>query len=163
MSEDSDPSVDPTIMKDLSFKVEPTTPEPTIWVDGVMGQVFKNLVPHERFDYIVNLIGGNIAEHLSGILEEMAQLGVLIEDLESDEERALANYIIRCAAWTFVNKSGIPVFLFDPREIPEEILVEARESIGESFQERGRRGFVKVKRGGKTSWKRNSDRRNKKL
>jgi hypothetical protein len=162
MSEDNT-KVDASIMSDIDFDVVPTLPVPEIWVTGLNGEQFKNRLSHERFTELVQQLGDAVHEHLTQSLEQMAKIASEITSMETDEERALAAYIVRSAAWTFVKQSEIPLFLFSPRSIPEEMLVEANETLTKSFTPVGKRGFNKVRKGGKKTYSRKNDRRPKKL
>jgi hypothetical protein len=150
-------------MSDIDFDVVPTLPEPEIWVTGLNGEQFKNRLSHERFTELVQQLGDAVHEHLTQSLEQMANIASGITSMETGEERALAAYIVRSAAWTFVKQSGIPLFLFSPQSIPEEMLLEANETLQESFTPAGKRGFNKTRKGGKKTYSRKGDRRPKKL
>ena len=166
MSENRQSKVDASIMKDISFAVgDATKSEPEIWVTGLNGESFKkNKISHTRFQELVQEIGEKVHEQLTNSLEQMANLASDIAAMGTNEEKALATYIVRCCAWTFVKESGIPLFLFSPKDIPEEMLIEANSTIEESFvKSSGRRGFVPTKTGGKKSYSRKNDRRPKKL
>ena len=162
MSKDNT-SIDPTIMSDIDFDVVPTTPEPEIWVTGLNGERFKNRISHQRFTELVQELGDVVNEHLTLSLERMTNIASEIATMETEEEKALSAYLVRSAAWTFVKNSGIPLFLFSPQSIPEELLVEANDTIAESFTNVGKRGFVKKRTGGKKSYSRKNDRKTKKL
>ena len=150
-------------MKDISFDVVPTLPEPEIWVTGLNGETFKNRLSHKRFTELVQQLGEEVHEHLTQSLERMANIASGIASMETNEEQALAAYIVRSAAWTFVKQSEIPLFLFSPRSIPDEMLVEANETLEESFTPAGKRGFHKIRKDGKKTYSRTSDRKSKKL
>jgi len=153
MSEKSDSK---TEMPEIKFGVDTSTGTPSIVVESVKGTALKKPVAHARMDEIINTIGSHVASMLDEALLGASQLRGLIDEYE-ESERTLAAFIVEHSAWSFAKQEGIPVFLFHPEHIPNELIVRPdSDSASEGYQKAsGKSGWTKVKRGGKITLVRN--------
>tara|TARA_Y100001973_G_C5070670_1_gene267408 strand:+ start:223 stop:753 length:531 start_codon:yes stop_codon:yes gene_type:complete len=150
-STDEISTLDTTTMKEVDFSVVSVEDgNPIVNVVGVGGRKFSGAIETTRFHEIVGDIGNTLADVLTTAIEGSATIEGILSSFTEDE-KILANYVIEHAAWQFAVKSGLPVFLFHPASIPDEMMITPdAKSTTQAYQRgAGKKGYRKVKKAGK--------------
>jgi len=140
------------VMPEIKFGVDTSSGTPAIVVESVKGIALKERVSHERLNEIVKQTGEAITQMLEEALRGAATIRGMIDKL-SESEQQVANFIVEHSAWNFASSEQIPIFLFHPSMVPEELVIlPDAENASEAYQKAsGKSGWIKVKRGGKTT------------
>jgi len=150
-STDEISTVDTTTMTEVNFSVVSVEDgNPIVNVVGVGGKELSSPIATTRFHELVKAIGDTVAEVLTTSLEGSAIIEGILSSFNEDE-KVLANYIVEHAAWQFAVKSGLPIFLFHPASLPNEMtILPDSENLSQAYQTAaGKKGYRKVKKAGK--------------
>lgn len=151
VSTDEISTLDTTTMTEVNFDVVSVeNGSPIVKVVAVGGRELGKPIETARFQTIVQEIGNTVAEVLSTALEGSAAIEGSLSSFDEDE-KILANYVIEHATWQFAVRAGLPIFLFHPATLPEEMLIDHEsENTTQAYQRgAGKKGFRKVKKAGK--------------
>lgn len=138
-------------MSEIKFGVDTSTGTPQIIVESVRNVGLKQPVTHERFNELIGDVSPSVTLMLEIMTKNSAELKAKL-DQYSESERMLATYLVEHTAWQFAVNMGVPLFMFNPRHLPDEITIDHEaQTTTEAFSKK-KGGFTSVRKGGKKYW-----------
>ena len=97
-------------------------------VEGVRNIGLKQPVTQERFNELIETMGDKMTSTLSIVEDACRSLRDLMNGM-SDDERLIATYLIEHTTWQYAVASDTPLFMFNPRHLPDEVVVDNKSNI----------------------------------
>mgnify|MGYP001397841306 CR=1 FL=1 len=135
----------------IKFGLDTSGSTPAIVVEGVRNIGLKQPVTQERFNELIETMGSEMASTLSTVEIACKKLRDLMSKM-SDDEKLIATYLIEHTTWQYAVKSDTPLFMFNPRHLPDEVVVDNKSKTVEGAFTKKKGGFTSVRKGGKKYW-----------
>tara|TARA_B100000902_G_C27305075_1_gene914968 strand:- start:372 stop:833 length:462 start_codon:yes stop_codon:yes gene_type:complete len=135
----------------IKFGLDTSGNTPTIVVEGVRNIGLKQPVTQERFNELIETMGDKMTSILSIVEDACRSLRDLMNEM-SDDEKLIATYLIEHTTWQYAVASDTPLFMFNPRHLPDEVVVDNKSNTVEGAFTKKKGGFVSVRKGGKKYW-----------